>query len=208
VSLNGDKRTITLGPGTSVGNYTVAFNQNPTPFWKIDPVSGWPPVFKGLLTPSELASGQVPYNVEYDFSVEIDVPYTPGHSAQVTVDFQLPASETNWVAVGYLDNYGGNNATLLTASGGQTGAAGFAAGPGAAFVLTAVPGELIVTSSSNSGNAGDTVFSGMLIGETAAVPEPRTGWLVLMSALLAGGAAYRRSVRVSRVNPPSALRVS
>jgi hypothetical protein len=184
--------TITLGPGTSVGYYTVSFQQNPTPFWE-GPVSGWPPVFKALLSPSELASGVVPYNIEYDFAVGIDVPYTPGNSAQVTVDFQLPASKTNWVVVGHPDDYGGDNATLLTADGGQTGAAGFASGPGSAFVLTAVPGELVVTSSSNGGNAGDTVFTGMLIGET--VPEPQTGWLVLVGALIAGGAILTRRQR-------------
>jgi hypothetical protein len=206
VSFNSDKLHNYVSARNLGRRLQRRVRQKPTPFWQIDPVSGWPPVFKGILTPSELASGKVPYNVEYDFLVGIDVPYTPGHSAQVTVDFQLPASETNWVAVGYLDNYGGNNATLLTASGGQTGAAGFAAGPGAAFVLTAVPGELIVTSSSNSGNAGDTDFTGTLIGET--VPEPGAGWLVLAGALLAGGAAYRRSVRASRINPPSVLRAS
>lgn len=89
------------------------------------------------------------------------------------------------MAVGYLDNYGGNTATLLTASGGQTGVPDFAAGPGAAYVLTAVPGELIVNSTGTPGNAGDTDFFGILIGET--VPEPRTGWLVLVGALIAGG---------------------
>jgi hypothetical protein len=179
--------TFTLSPGAR-GVYGVTFDQNATPFWETEAVSGWPPVFKTLLSPSELASGQVPYNIEYDFTVGIDV--SQNGSGQVTVDFQLPTSLTNWVAVGYDDNYGGNGATLLTSTGGQTGASGFAAGPGAAYVLTAVPGELIVNGSWNGGNAGDTVFTGMLIGET--VPEPRTGWLVLAGALIAMGARLTR----------------
>jgi hypothetical protein len=187
--------TITLAPGTSEGLYDVEFQQNPTPFWETEPVSGWPPVFKALLSPSELASGKVPYNVEYDFGVGIDVPYTPGNSAQVTVDFQLPPSLTNWVVVGYPDDFGGDNAQVLTATGGPTGAGGFASGPGSAFILTAVPGQLVVTSSSNSNNGGDTVFLGMLIGETATVPEPRTGWLVLLGTLIAGSAIVIRRRR-------------
>lgn len=183
--------TITLGPGTSVGYYDVSFSQNPTPFWETEPVSGWPPVFKSLLSPSELASGKVPYNIEYDFVVGTELPYPAGNSAQVTVDFQLPASLTNWVVVGYPDDLGGNNATLLTASGGSTGASIFGLGSGSAYVLTAVPGELIVSSSSNPGNVGDTEFFGMLIGETS-VPEPRTGWLVLLATLIAGSAIVIR----------------
>ncbi|HTU46405.1 MAG TPA: hypothetical protein VMF91_15160 [Bryobacteraceae bacterium] len=182
--------TFTVSPGGQ-GLYQVAFAQNPTPFWETEPVSGWPPVFKGLLSPSELASGKVPYNVEYDFGVLIDLSIPA--SGQVTVDFQLPPSETNWVAVGYLDNYGGNSATLLTPSGGQTGPPNFAAGPGAAYVLTAVPGELIVSSNGTADNAGDTVFTGMLIGET--VPEPQTGWLVLVGTLIAGCASVIRRRR-------------
>ena len=185
--------TFTLSPG-SRGGYQVGFAQNPTPFWETEPVSGWPPVFKFLLSPSELASGKVPYNVEYDFTVGIDV--SQNGSGQVTVDFQLPKSVTNWVAVGYDDNAGGNYGTLLTASGGPTGAADFAAGPGAAYVLTAVPGELIVHGAWNGGNAGSTVFTGMLIGET--VPEPQTAWLVLAGALIVGGASLARKARPGR----------
>src|SRR5579875_2147055 len=183
--------TFTLSPG-SEGVYGVTFDQNPTPFWETEPVSGWPPVFKQLLSPSELASGQVPYNVEYDFTVGIDV--SQDGAGLVTVDFQLPPSVTNWVAVGYDDNYGGNDATLLTSTGGQTGAPGFAAGPGEAYILTAVPGELIVHGAWNGGNAGSTDFTGMLIGETT-VPEPRTGWLVLAGALIVLGAGLTRRQR-------------
>jgi hypothetical protein len=185
--------SITLGSGTSTGYYNVAFQQNPTPFWE-GPVSGWPPVFKALLTPSELASGTVPYNVEYDFVVGIDVPFTPGNSAQVTVDFQLPPSETNWVVIGHPDDYGGNNATFLTADGGPTGAGGFSLGPGSAFVLTAVPGQLIVSSSSNPGNAGDT----------SQVPEPAYWPMIVCTVGLIAG--FRRAMRKTRYFAKSTLR--
>jgi hypothetical protein len=181
---------ITLGPGTSVGYYDVSFQQNPTPFWE-GPVSGWPPEFRLFVPPSDLASGTVPYNIEYDFIVGTEIPYQPGNSAQVTVSFQLPPSITNWVVLGYPDVDGGNNATLLTADGGPTGAGVFASGTGSVFELTAVPGELIVSTESNPGNVGDTEFVGMLIGETT-VPEPRTGWLVLAGVLIAIGARLTR----------------
>lgn len=143
-------------------------------------------MFKAILPPGDLATGQVPYSVEYDFIVGIDLANTAGASGEVTVDFQLPPSKSDWVVVGCPDPYGGNNATLLTVNGGQTGTSPFGEGSGSAYVLTAVPGQLIVTSFPNAGNGGDTVFTGMLIGET--VPEPRTGWLVLLGALIAGGA--------------------
>jgi hypothetical protein len=184
--------TFTTSPGTT-GSYSVGFSQNPTPFWQTDPVSGWPPVFKSILTPSELASGQVPYNVEYDFIVGIELSNNPGASGQVTVDFTLPTSLTNWVVVGYPDPLGGNNASVLTASGGSTGAGVFGLGSGSAYVLTATPGQLIVTGTYNAGNVGDTEFTGMLIGET--VPEPQTGWLVLVGAFIAACITLTRRQR-------------
>jgi hypothetical protein len=111
----------------------------------------------------------------------------------VTVDFQLPTSLTNWVVVGYPDVTGGNNATVLTASGGSIGAPFFGAGSGSAYVLTGVPGELVVSTTATSDNAGDTVFTGMFIGEV--VPEPQTGWLVLLGTLMAAGAIVIRRQR-------------
>src|ERR1700728_2888280 len=182
--------TFTYTPGAS-GFYNVTYDQNPTPFWEVDPVSGWPPVFKALLTPSELASGTVPYNVEYDFIVGTSL--SQGASGEVTVDFQPPTSLTNWVVVGYPDDSGGNNATVLTASGGSTGAPFFGSGSGSAYVLTAVPGELVVSTTATMGNAGDTEFTGMFIGEI--VPEPQTGLLVLLGTLMAAGAIVIRRQR-------------
>lgn len=173
--------TFTINPAGGSGGYQVSFYQNPTPFWETEPESGWNPIFKAILTPSELASGQLPYNVEYDFLVVV-APPVDGRG-QVTVDFQLPASNTNWLTVGYPDTYGGIGATLLTADGGPTGAPAFDL-PASAYVLTATPGELIVTAGYNPNTGGSTDFFGMLIGETTTVPEPKTAWLLVAGAML------------------------
>ena len=173
--------TFTTNPAGASGGYQVSFYQNPAPFWETEPESQWNPIFKMILTPSELASGQLPYNVEYDFLVGIDPPLDG--SGQVTVDFQLPTSKINWVAVGYPDTYGGIGATLLTADGGSTGAPAFDL-PASAYVLTAIPGQLIVTAGYNPNTGGSTDFFGMLIGESSTVPEPRTAWLILAGVML------------------------
>lgn len=177
--------TLTVSAGGQAV-YNTSLYQNPTPFWETEPVSGWPVVFRLLLSPSELASGQIPYNVEYDFGAGISV--STNASAQLTVDFNLPASVTNWIVIGYPDNYGSNNAEVLSAGGGDIGAGGFANGPGSAYVLTGVPGEFVFRQGWNDNNGGGGVFEGILIGEIATVPEPGTGWLVLAGALMAGGA--------------------
>jgi hypothetical protein len=174
--------TFTINPAGGSGGYQVSFYQNPAPFWETQPESVWSPFFKSLLTSSELASGQVPYNVEYDFLVGIDLANTD-YSGQVTVDFQLPASKTNWLALVFPDDYGQNGGQLLTGSGQSTGGPGFDL-PGSAWVTTATPGELIVTAGYNANAGGDLILSGMFIGEATTVPEPQTAWLLVAGAML------------------------